>query len=309
MKILVSGASGFIGRAIVERLLYSGHEVIALHSRVRPDDASKPYRVVIGNLADPSIINILRYEVGYCDAIIHAAATLNLDWYAPDVVNVNCVGTQNLLGLAVQWKCSHFIFLSSLPVIGLPRIFPIDEDHPTTPETPYHASKLFGEHLVRLASLQGCYGVSLRITAPVGPGMPKSRLLTTLVRRASINQPLELLGLGSRKQNYVDIRDIAQVAELALYCKVSGVFNIAASSCISNLDLARRCINLCRSESSVIFNGREDPEEGILWEVSIKKARRDLGFMPLYSIDAAIEAAITDFRNENIQVNENKNSS
>jgi nucleoside-diphosphate-sugar epimerase len=168
------------------------------------------------------------------------------------------------------------------------------------PETAYHASKHFGEQLVRLAATQGLNAVSLRLPAPVGPGMPKNRLLTSLVRRALSNEPIELIGQGTRQQNYIDIRDIAQAVLLCLEKQVSGVFNIASASCISNLDLARRCIALCSSLSEIVFSSRSDIEEGFVWDVSIEKARKELGYIPKYLIDAAIESAIVDTHKDQI---------
>ena len=195
------------------------------------------------------------------------------------------------------------MFLSSLPVIGVPKFLPITEEHSTLPLTAYHASKLFGEQLVRLAEAHGVMGSSLRLTAPVGPRMPINRLLAVLVNRALNNAPLELSGFGSRKQNYIDVRDIARASELCLKNNTSGVFNIAAATCISNLELARRCIARCNSTSNVIFSGCTDPEEGFLWDVSIEKAKNEFGFIPQFDIDDAIAAAIADIgRDENYRI-------
>jgi nucleoside-diphosphate-sugar epimerase len=110
------------------------------------------------------------------------------------------------------------------------------------------------------------------------------------------NKKIEIAGQGSRKQNYIDIRDIARAVELSLENHVSGIFNIASTGCISNLDLARRCVELCDSRSEIEFSGRTDAEEGYVWDVSIEKARKKLCFTPLYTIDAAIYAAIDDLK-------------
>jgi nucleoside-diphosphate-sugar epimerase len=58
--------------------------------------------------------------------------------------------------------------------------------------------------------------------------------------------------------------------------------------------LARRCIERCNSTSHVRFSGRTDPEDGFSWDVSIKKAKHELGFMPRFDIDDAIAAAIAE---------------
>jgi len=301
MKILVTGASGFIGGAICDQLLAKGHDLIGLHGHARADDAKRPYRVIVADIGDIAAIKRLSEEIDPCDAIIHAAAALNNGLFALEVISANCQGVQNMLWLALQWHSSHFVFLSGVPVIGKPQILPIDEEHPTRPETAYHASKLFGEQLVRLAALQGLNAVSLRVPAPVGPGIPENRLLTVLVRRSLNNETIELAGQGSRQQNYIDVCDIARAAELCLENQVSGEFNIASTSCISNLDLAHRCIERCHSKSEIVFNGRTDAEEGYIWDVSIEKARKELGFIPQYTIDMAIDAAIAGLQEDGYQ--------
>lgn len=294
MRILLTGASGFIGGAIATHLASEGHEVVGLHAHSRPCSSNKGFSDVVMDIASTDAISSLGRETEPCDAIIHAAASLDMNLFATDVSRANCTGLQNILWLATQWRCAKFVFLSSVPVIGVPKFLPITEEHPSQPLSAYHASKLFGEHLVRLAEAHGVIGTSLRLTAPVGPQIPKNRLLAVLVNRALNNAPLEISGTGSRKQNYVDVRDIARASELCLKKDASGVFNIASSTCISNLELARLCITRCNSTSNVLFNGRTDPEGGFSWDVSIEKAKNELGFIPQFNIDDAIAAAVAD---------------
>lgn len=294
MRVLLTGASGFIGGAITNHLVSEGHEVVGLHAHPCPWLASKRVADIVTDIASTGEMESLSKEIDPCDAIIHTAASLNKNLFATEVSRVNCSGLQNLLWLATKWRCPKFVFMSSLPVIGVPKFLPITEGHPSQPLTAYHASKLLGEQLVHLAEAYGVMGTSLRLTAPVGPRMPKNRLLAVLVDRSLNNAPLELSGFGSRKQNYIDVRDIARATELCLKKNTSGVFNIAAATCISNLELARCCIARCNSTSKVLFSGRTDPEEGFSWDVSIEKAKNELGFIPQFDIDDAIAAAIDD---------------
>ncbi len=294
MRVLLTGASGFIGSAIATHLASEGHEVIGLHAHPRLGLVDKGFSDVVTDIASIDAISRLCRNIEPCDAIIHAAATLDMNLFAADVSRVNCTGLQNILWLASQWRCTKFVFMSSLPVIGIPKSLPITEEHPTQPLTAYHASKLFGEQLVRLAEAHGIIGTSLRLTAPVGPQMPRNRLLAVLVNRALEHATLEISGAGLRKQNYIDVRDIAGATELCLQKNTSGVFNIASSTSLSNLELARRCITYCKSTSNIVFNGRADPEEGFDWNVSIEKAKNELSFSPQFDIDDAISAAIAD---------------
>jgi nucleoside-diphosphate-sugar epimerase len=298
MRLLLTGVTGFVGEAIASHLYSKGHEIFGVHARYRETKLHEKYKMTLADVGSLGVVEKLRQEIPQCDAVIHAAASLNMDLFAIDVVLTNCLGVHNMLSLASQWGCKRFVFLSSLPVIGVPKILPIDEEHPTNPATSYHASKLFGEQLVGLAALRGLNSVSLRLSAPVGPGMPKGRLLNVLVSRAVNSEIIELQGHGTRQQNYVDVRDISSAVELCLENPISGVFNIASASCISNIDLALRCIDRCHSGSEIVFTGVTDLEEGYIWAVSIEKARNKLGYVPQYGIDEAIDAAVADLRKD-----------
>jgi nucleoside-diphosphate-sugar epimerase len=141
-----------------------------------------------------------------------------------------------------------------------------------------------------LANLGECHTVSLRLTSPVGPRTPDNRILGTFVRRALGNQQLQVLGQGTRKQNYIDVRDVAAAIELCISGRASGLYNIASAECISNYNLATACIEELSSHSRITFAETPDPEEGISWDVSIAKAQRELGYQPQFTIRDSIRA-------------------
>lgn len=299
MRVLLTGATGFVGQALAAHLLAQGHEVVGAHASPKPVPSRGGFEDVLLDIGNAAEVAALASQVTPCDAIVHAAASLDMNLFAPNVPHANCAGVQNMLGLASRWR-SRFVFISSLPVIGAPQVLPITEAHPVLPLTAYHASKWFGEQLVHLAQAQGVKGVSLRLTAPVGPGMPRGRLLPVLLSLAARHEPLVLSGAGTRKQNYIDVRDIAGAVERCLERDVVGVFNIASADCIANLALAERCIARCQSTSKIVFNGRDDPEEGWTWDVAIDKARRELGFVPRFDIDDAVTAVLADMEGDRV---------
>ena len=294
MRILLTGATGFIGQSIAAHLLAQGHEVIGLHLGSKPAPIMPIFKGLILDVGTFDDVNKLATQLPPCDAIIHTAASLDMSLFSSSVLHANCFGIQNMLWLASRWHDCRFIFLSSVPVIGLPQVLPITEAHPVSPLTTYHASKLFGERLVHLARDYGVNGVSLRLTAPIGSGMPRNRFLPTLLSNAIQHIPLELSGTGARKQNYIDIRDIVKAVEICLHHDATGVFNIASTSCIANKELAQYCIKRCQSLSKIVFNGKEDSEDSLTWDVSIDKARDILGFVPQFNIDDSITAVLAD---------------
>lgn len=292
MKILVTGSGGFIGGAICSELERRGHNVLGLRSTGEKKCRSLPYSENSADISNRKSLEELSESVSACDAIVHAAAALDKELYDLAVTRVNCLGTQNVLWLADRWKCTNFVFISGVSVIGKPIQDPITEGHPVESVSAYLASKFFGEQLVRLSGAQGMASTTLRVSAPVGPGMPMNRLLTTLIHRALRDEIIELSGNGTRQQNYVDVRDIARAVALCIEKNASGLFNIAGSESISNYGLASRCIDRCKSASKIEFSGLPDKEDGCQWVVSIEKASRSFGYLPSYNIDDAIDAVI-----------------
>ena len=288
MKVLVTGITGLIGRAIGARLLAEGHEVVSLCRRPASDGCAKS---VCAELGAESFVDQVASTVPSCDGIVHAGASLDKNVYAPSISLTNCLGTQQMVALAMRWGGIPVVNISSIGVIGTPRILPVTENHPTAPTTTYHASKLFGEHVMSVASNQGIPTVSLRVTAPIGPAMPANRILPVFIRRALDGQPIELAGQGMRRQDYVDVRDVASaVAACLARPQVRGVLNVGSGRSISNLDLANLCVQVCDSRSEVSFSGSADPEESLAWDVSTDRARETIDYSPMYALEDSARA-------------------
>lgn len=294
MRVLVTGTSGHLGGVIGTRLLEGDHEVIGISRRLNRS-ARTLSRALSLDLGSAGAAEAIEAAVPRCDVIVHAASAIEPDPYAPAITLTNGLGTQQLLSLASSWRVESFVYLSSVPVIGRPQTTPVTEAHPAQPRSAYHASKLFGEHLVRVSDVPG---VSLRLTAPVGPGMSDRRVLPVFVRRAIDGQPLEVAGEGTRAQDYVDARDVASAVEAAIERRASGLFNIAAGRCIANLALAQLCVDVLDSSSGVQLSGTPDPEEGVRWEVSVTRAEEVLGYRPAHPLEDSIEALAAAFRTE-----------
>jgi UDP-glucose 4-epimerase len=287
MRVLVTGASGHIGGAIASALVAGGHEV---HGLSRRPQAPPGVRAVTADLGGRRGLTGLSDDIPPCDAVVHAAAALDKDPASETVTLVNGIGTQRVVDLARQWRSRSLVLVSGVTVIGIPRVLPIDEDHPTAPLTAYHASKLYSEHLVHATAPAGCAVAVLRVTAPIGAGTPEGRIASVFVRRALEGRPLVLAGKGGRRQDYVDVADVARAAVSATAGAVSGTFNVASGRSVSNLELARTCIELFGSPSAVALSGSADPEEELHWDVSIERAADELGYRPEVTLEASLSA-------------------
>jgi nucleoside-diphosphate-sugar epimerase len=286
VRILVTGASGLIGSEVVRRLSDEGHGVLGLSHRSPLDDLPLLGGLNLDLGAEGAADAIARFA-GHCDAFVHAAASLEMDRLSTEIVRVNCAGTQQALAAARSSEAEQFVFISSIGVIGRPPAEPITEEHPPAPRTAYHATKLFGEHLVRLATDDGQLGTTLRVTAPVGARMDPRRILSAFVRRAATGEGLEVMGAGTRRQNYVDVRDVASAVDRALQQRAGGTFNVAGRESVSNAELAERCVRVLQSKSAIVNRG-EDPLDGEEWLVSTERSRRVLDWEAEHSLENSI---------------------
>jgi nucleoside-diphosphate-sugar epimerase len=293
MRVLVTGSSGHVGGAIAAHLVAAGHTVVGLSRQ--PATVEGLAEQVLLDIGNTDASDILRRQLAPCDALVHAAASLDPALQGPGAMQCNCGGVQQMLAVAHSWPGCGFVFMSSVPVIGRPLLHPITEDHPTNPATAYHASKLLGEHLVQIAAGVGMAAASLRLPSPIGPGTPNGCIFSVFVDHALRGEPLIVQGNGSRRQSYVDVRDVARAVEACLDRRCQGLLQIAGRGSISNLELARLCVQTLDSTSPVHFSGTPDPDEDIVWDVSIEKAHSVLGYEPRVSLTDSIMTVAAEY--------------
>lgn len=285
MKILVTGSNGFIGSNVAKWLKERGHYIIGLG---RHEESQAEVDEYIQ--CDLNSDKVFEIECDGIDALVHLAADMRKEPHTVTVVEANCTGTQRLLELCEEKNVPVFVQLSSLPVIGKPAECPITEHHSLKPPTVYHATKLMQEYLANYADYKhGLRTVSFRISAPVGNGMNPKTIFPVFVDKALKGEDLVLLGKGSRKQSYVHVDDIAQAIYKAIVSeKAHGVYNLSSRNLLSNLELAEKIVEISNSSSEIKFSGTEDPSDTEVWEVSLEKIERDMGYVPEIGIEECI---------------------
>lgn len=216
MKVLVTGAAGFIGSTLCERLISDGYQVVGL-------DAFIPYyprELKVANLQglrrDPSFefheldlrSSDLTPAMRGIDAVVHAAATPGLarSWTEIDLyASCNVSGTQRLIDVATKARVSRFIHVSTSSVYGREAVG--NEDLPLRPISPYGVTKLAAEHLVRAYSeLYGLPVVILRYFSIYGPRQRPDMAYNIFTEALLDRQPITVYGDGtqSRSSTYVD---------------------------------------------------------------------------------------------------------
>lgn len=286
MNVLVTGSNGFIGNHVSKYLRSKGFYVVGLGRHKMSLAEVDEY--ISCDLATDEVKKIFdKMTVKHIDAVIHLA--VRYEPYTVEMVVDNCGSTQRLLELCGEKKIACFIQLSSLPLIGKPVQHPITEEHPIEPPTIYYVTKRTQELLANCANYTyGLRTVSFRISAPVGIGMNPKSIFPTFVRLAMNNEDLVLSGKGSRKQTYIHVDDIGQAIYRAVNSGAQGVYNLSSNNIFSNEELAKKCIEVIGSGSRICFNGEEDMFDGYIWDVSLDKIHKDMGYAPKVSIECAI---------------------
>lgn len=284
MKILMTGTNGFVG-GILTKELKKKYEVIGIgRSDVPKSIVDRYYKWDISSEICPFINEIMDIDV-----IVHAAACISVDNLDANLITVNCVGTYNIFRLALEIKPKQVFYISSLPIIGIPRDMAIDENTSDNPLTMYHATKLAGENIIMQLDKYDITAISLRIPSPIAPSMPVKSILPLFIKKALTGENIVLNGKGTRKQNYLDVREIAKLIAENVGVEVpSGVYCLGAEETISNYELAELIIHESGSTSKILFSGKEDFSDGIDWFVDFSKATRLLGFQPIISIQKSV---------------------
>jgi len=234
MDVLVTGAAGMVGRAVVPVLRSAGHRVVA-----NDLPGAIPGADVQADLVDAGQAGVLIGDAGF-DAVVHAAAIPSPGQHPPHVVfGNNTMATFNVIEACVRSGVRRLVNISSVGVLGLhyatrrilPDYLPIDEGHRLRPQDPYGLSKLFGEQLCDAAVQRSdlrC--ISLR-PAWVQDGESYAADLGPVIRAG---RPRGVAGWP-----YIDVDDVAEAVRLAVESDLPGheAFYIAAPDTIGGFNL------------------------------------------------------------------------
>jgi UDP-glucose 4-epimerase len=277
-RALVTGASGFIGTALVDRLRASAVEVFVA-DLVPFRDPNAPG--VVGDLRDPATVEAV--AAFRPDTIFHLAARTSVLKSVndpQDVFEVNVGVTQSLLEAARQIGAASFVFASSNAVAGETKGAVIDEATDLRPLTPYGATKAAAEMLCSAyAESYGIRACSVRFTNVYGHGMHgKDTFVVRLMRAAAADRAVDIYGDGLQERDYLYVDDATEALVRAADRGLSGPLTVGTGTSTSVLEvcaLASAAIGLPIARHHV----EAPPGEMRAVRVDIAKAR-SLGYAP-----------------------------
>ncbi len=266
---LVTGGLGYIGSYAVRDILERGWRVRILDNRYRSDPA------VEAELAGLDGVEIVEGDIRYAhtveravqgaEAVVHLAAVcINKSIADPtESLDVNLMGTQNVVDAAARAGVRRFVYASSASVYGNSDALPMREDAPLDPITPYCVAKLAGEQMLSFyARRTNMSWIALRFFNVYGPGQPVDAYYTSVVvtflRRLAAGEAPVIDGRGEQTMDFVHVEDVAHAVGLALDSDAHDLaLNVGTGVQTSVASLAEHLIRLSGVDVVPQFRPRE----------------------------------------------------
>ncbi|MFP4590187.1 MAG: GDP-mannose 4,6-dehydratase [Halobacteriales archaeon] len=315
MRVLVTGGAGFIGGHLAEAFVDAGHQVTVLDNldpfydvRIKErtlevahaaaTDAEGTYAFVEGDVRDRDLVE---RSVAEADVVFHEAAQAGVrasleDPHKP--MEVNVLGTLNVLEAARTAGVERVVLASSSSVYGQTAYLPYDEDHPTRPVNPYGASKLASEHYGR--SYHETFGlpvVSLRYFTVYGPRMRPNMAISNFVSRCVNGESPVVYGDGSQTRDFTHVDDVVAVNRtlLAEDAADGSVVNVGSGGNITVLELAEHVRDAVDPDLPIAFEERP-PGDAEHTHADVSRAATLLGYEPTVGIREGVVDFIEWYR-------------
>lgn len=306
MRLVLSGAGGFLGSHLADRLLADGHEVVGL------DNFSTGLPENLAHLADVDAFTLIRCDVsrdaavpGPVDGVLHFASPASPPDYqrlAIETLDVGAFGTRNLLELAAA-KGARFFLASTSEVYGDPLVHPQPESYwgnvsSTGPRSMYDEAKRFAEALTM--AYHRSRGVDTRIVRifnTYGPRMrpDDGRVVSNFISQALRGEPLTVYGDGSQTRSFCYVSDeVEGIVRLFMSGRAEPT-NIGNPGEFTMLELARTVLEVTGSKSEIVHRPLP-PDDPRVRCPDITEARKHLGWEPVVSLREGIERSVPWYR-------------
>ncbi len=300
MRFLITGAAGFLGAALANRLVKEGHTVRGLDdlSTGDPSALSPDVHFTRGDVNDRPKLWTLLQEV---DCVYHLAARVLVPesvLYPREYNQVNVGGTVSLMEAMRDVGVRRVVFISSGAVYGNQEQQPVREDAQPNPRSPYAVSKLAAEYYVKtIGALWGIETVCLRVFNAYGPGqhLPPvhAPVMLTFLRQALQNGTLVVHGEGAQTRDYVYVDDVVNAMLAA--STAPGVdrmtINVGSGQETSVRELVRMVIAVTGASPEVVYNPRSDGGPGRLC-ADVTLAGEKLNYRPSIPLETGIRLTL-----------------
>ncbi|MFW6093755.1 MAG: UDP-glucuronic acid decarboxylase family protein [Pseudomonadota bacterium] len=305
MNVLLTGAAGFVGSHLCDRLIEAGYRVTAVDNLItgRLDNiehllGEARFTFVLGDACDVALPG------ERWDAILHFASPASppkYQAYPLQTLRINSMGTHRLLDLACASE-ARFVLASTSEVYGDAEVHPQQESYwgnvnPIGPRSVYDEAKRYAECLVsayhRRLGLRSCI---VRIFNTYGPRMDPmdGRVVSNFVTRALAGRPLHVYGEGRQTRSFQYVDDLVDGVLRCMHEAHHGPINLGNPHEVSVLALANLVIELTRSDS-VIEHWPCPEDDPVRRRPDISRARRELGWAPAVGLRDGLRHTVRYF--------------
>ena len=308
-KALVTGAAGFIGSHLCERLVSDGWSVTGIDSFTDYYDPRRK-RENISGLAASKGFTLVEEDLNSCSLAAHldgascvfhlaAQAGVRRSWGAEfsHYIDSNILATQKLLE-AMKDTGIPIVYSSSSSVYGDTRDLPMREEHVTSPVSPYGATKLSAEHLCELYRVNfGVRYVALRYFTVYGPRQRPDMAFSRFINAALGSGEIDVYGDGNQTMDFTFVLDAVEANVLASrYGGEEKIFNIGGGSRSSVLDVIEIIRRETGGDPPVRFMEKARGDVVDTW-ADTSKAAAELGFAPAIGLEEGLRREIEWYRN------------
>lgn len=306
MRIVVTGAAGFLGSHLTDRLIAEGHQVVGLDNLVTGHTRN------IAHLAGSPAFRFVHHDVteyiyleGPVDAILHFASPASpIDYLQIPIqtLKVGALGTHKALGLA-RAKKARFLLASTSEVYGDPLVHPQPESYwgnvnPVGPRGCYDEAKRFAEAMtVAYRSFHGVDTRIVRIFNTYGPRMRPNdgRIVPSLIGQALRGEPLTVFGDGSQTRSFCYVTDLIDGIYRLLLSDAVDPVNIGNPTELTVMQFAETIKAITGTASTIIHQPLpvDDPKQR---RPDITQARERLGWEPKVGLDEGLRQTIDYFK-------------
>jgi len=300
MKFLITGAAGFLGAALSNRLALDGHLVRGLDdlSTGNPDALLTDVHFTRGDVNDRPKLWTLLQDV---DCVYHLAARVAVPesvLYPKEYNAVNVGGTVSLMEAMRDVGVERVVFISSGAVYGDQKEQPLREDSVPNPGSPYAVSKLASEFYVRtIGRLWGIDTVSLRVFNAYGPGqhLPASHppVIPNFLRQAVRGGSIVIHSDGNQTRDYVFVDDVveAMINSATASSIRDRVINVGSGAETTVRSLVQLIQKLTNSKAELIYNPRSNPGVARMC-ADLTLAEEKLNYQPNSSLEEGLSLTL-----------------
>jgi dTDP-glucose 4,6-dehydratase len=282
MRLLVTGAAGFIGSTFVH-LLHLDHDIVVLDKLTyagRRENLPEDVELVVGAIEDRDLV--LELAEG-ADAIVNFAAESHVDRSIADqnaFARTHVIGTGVLLDAVRERKIGRFLQVSTDEVYGSIEDGSFTERSPLDPSSPYSATKAGGDLLVSAhAHTYGIEALICRGSNNYGPRQYPEKLIPLMILNALHGDPLPVYGDGRQVRNWLYVEDFCHGIGAVLERGRAGeAYNVGGPDECENIEVVRRILELTGADHSLIEHVTDRPGHDRRYSLSSAKLREEIGW-------------------------------